>query len=413
MPVGGLPIWPGATMLERMTDVTMDAKAGPSTMLITVLAIATGALVANLYYAQPLIGSIGPEIGVSPELAGSVVSVTQIGYGFGLFLLVSLADLVENRRLVLATLACTTVGLAGVALSTSTGPFFAASFLVGFCSTGAQVLLPFVAYLVPEARRGRVLGNVMACVLTGIMLARPVSLFIAASFGWRAVFWSSAALVVAIGLMLARMMPRYAPRAGMSYGRILVSMIGLFRAMPVLRWQATSQALMFGAFNMFWTAAPLMLADRFNMTQHQIGLFALAGAGGALAAPVAGRLADRGLGRRANIGAVVVLGLAFYATRWTVGSGTIVVLALLAVVIDAAIQTTQIISRRIIFAIPPETRGRVNAIYMTCLFTGGAIGSVAGTITYHWGGWTATASAGGLIGVIVLALITVRTRVAA
>ncbi|HEY0182579.1 MAG TPA: MFS transporter [Rhodopila sp.] len=382
-------------------------------MLIAVLAIATGALVANLYYAQPLIASIGPEIGVSPELAGSVVSVTQIGYGIGLFLLVSLADLVENRRLVLTTLSCTTIGLLGVAFSTNAGLFFVAAFLVGLCSTGAQILLPFVAYLVPAARRGRVLGNVMACVLTGVMLARPVSLFIAAGFGWRAVFFSSAALVVAIGVALARMMPRYAPGGGMSYGRILVSMLGLLRTMPVLRWQAASQALMFGAFNMFWTAAPLMLADRFGMSQHQIGLFALAGAGGALAAPVAGRLADRGIGRKANIAAVAVLGLAFYGTRWGVQAGAIAVLVLLAIVIDAAIQTTQIISRRMIFAGPPETRGRVNAIYMTCLFTGGAIGSMAGTITYHWGGWTATASAGGLIGLIVLGLIGSRVRLSA
>jgi predicted MFS family arabinose efflux permease len=381
-------------MLERVTDVKPDAEAGPSTALISVLAVATGALVANLYYA------------------GSVVSVTQIGYGVGLFLLVSLADLVENKRLVLTTLTCTTVGLVGAALSSTALPFFLASFLVGFCSTGAQVLLPFVAYLVPERRRGRVLGNVMACVLTGIMLARPVSLFIAASFGWRAVFGSSAVLMVIIGLSLARMMPRFTPRGGMHYGGILVSMIGLFRAMPVLRWQAASQALMFGAFNMFWTAAPLMLAERFGMTQHQIGLFALAGAGGALAAPVAGRLADRGMGRKANVAAVVVLGLAFTGTGWAAGAGAIVVLVLLAICIDAAMQTTQIVSRRIIFAVPPETRGRVNALYMTCLFTGGAIGSVLGTITYDWGGWMATAIAGGVIGVLVLMLTAVRFVVA-
>jgi predicted MFS family arabinose efflux permease len=397
-------------MLERVTDVATDDDAGPSAGLIAVLAVATGALVANLYYAQPLIASIGREIGVSPDLSGAVVSVTQIGYGMGLFLLVSLADLVENRRLVLTTLTFTTCGLVAAALSTSAVPFFLASFLIGFCSTGAQVLLPMVAYLVPEARRGRVLGNVMACVLTGIMLARPVSLFIAASFGWRAVFWSSAVLMVIIGSALMRMMPRYAPRGGMHYGQILVSMIGLFRAMPVLRWQAGTQALMFGAFNMFWTAAPLMLLDRFGLTQFQIGLFALAGAGGALAAPIAGRLADRGLGRKANITAVILLGLAFYATGWAAAAGMMAVLVILAILIDAAVQTTQIISRRIIFAIPPETRGRVNAIYMTCLFTGGALGSVLGTITFHWGGWMATASAGGLIGVAVLTLTTLRAR---
>jgi predicted MFS family arabinose efflux permease len=155
-------------MSERAA--TADAAGqGPSSVLITVLAIATGALIANLYYAQPLVASIGPEIGIDPGLAGSVVSVTQIGYGLGLFLLVSLADIVENRKLVLVTLGITALGLVGVATSTSAIPFFAASFLIGLCSTGAQVLLPFVAHLVPAERRGRVVGNVMAGVLTGII----------------------------------------------------------------------------------------------------------------------------------------------------------------------------------------------------------------------------------------------------
>ncbi len=129
--------------------MTATAEQGPSSLLVTIIAIATGALVANLYYAQPLIASIAPEIGLSPDLAGSVVSVTQIGYGLGLFLLVSLADLIENKKLVLVTLACTTLGLIGAALSTAATPFFIASFLVGLCSTGAQVLIPFLDHLVP------------------------------------------------------------------------------------------------------------------------------------------------------------------------------------------------------------------------------------------------------------------------
>src|SRR5260370_180725 len=152
----------------------------------------------------------------------------------------------------------------------------------------------------------------MAGVLTGIMLARPVALFIAASFGWRAVFWSSAVLMIMIGLMLARVMPRYKPRGGIHYGQILSSLVGLFRDTPTLRRRAAYQSLMFAAFSMFWTAAPLMLADRFSMGQYGIALFALAGAGGALAAPFVGRLADRGLARSMTAGSMIVLGLSFY-----------------------------------------------------------------------------------------------------
>ena len=395
-------------MSKHSTDPS--GARGPSAALVFLLAVATGALAANIYYAQPLIGSIGPELGISPNLSGAMVSVTQIGFGVGLFLLVSLADLVENRRLVLVMLGCTTVGLVGAALSRGAAPFFVASFVVGLCTTGAQVLVPFIAHLAPDAKRGRIVGNVMSGLLTGIMLARPISLFIAASFGWRAVFWVSAVLMVAIGVALARMMPRYRPRGGMHYGRILVSMAGLLRDMPALRWRALYQALLFGAFNMFWTAVPLMLAARFGLDQRGIGLFALAGAGGALAAPLAGRLADRGLVRALTGGAMIATGLSFYATRWAADAMALVPLVILGVLIDAAVQANHILSQKIIFAVPAETRGRVNALYMTATFVGGASGSMVSTLTYHSGGWGLTASTGALVALLALVLFAVQLR---
>jgi predicted MFS family arabinose efflux permease len=393
-----------------LTDHSKDAGQGPSSALIILFAIATGALVANLYYAQPLIASIGPELDISPDLAGSIASVSQIGYGIGLFFLVSLADLVENRALVTGTLALTIVGSVAAATATSAPVFFAASLLTGLCSTGAQVLLPFIAHLAPEARRGRVVGSVMAGVLTGIMLARPAALFVAAAFGWRAVFWASAGLMLAIGVMLARVMPREKPRGGMHYGQILLSMFELFLQAPALRRRAAYQALMFAAFSMFWTAAPIMLADRFGLSQYSIAIFALAAAGGALAAPFVGRLADRGFTRVLTAGAMITLGLSFYGTDRAVTASSMVALVLLTVLLDAAVQTNQITGQRIIYAVPVETRGRMNAMYMTLLFAGGAIGSVLGTITYHWGGWNATASAGGVMGLLMLLLFAAELR---
>jgi len=343
-----------------------------------------------------------------------MVSVTQIGYGIGLFLLVPLADLLENRRLVLTLLGLTVAGLAGLALSPGAASFFVAALLVGLCATGAQVLLPFVAQMVPEERRGRVVGNIMAGILTGIMLARPVSLFVSSWLGWRAVFWGSAVLLVAMGAVLARAMPRHRPSegpgGGLRYGGIVASMMGLFRAMPAVRWRSVYAAAMFGAFNMFWTAAPLMLADRFGLDGHGIGLFALAGAGGALAAPIAGRLSERNVEGPVTAGCFLLAGLGFLGTLWAAQAGALVAMAVLAVVIDAAVQANQVVSRRTIFAVPPAVRGRVNAIYMTLQFAGGAAGSVLGTVTYGAGGWTATALAGVAIALLSLGLLALERR---
>jgi predicted MFS family arabinose efflux permease len=395
-------------VLDRPTPDVATPRI--SAALLSALTVGVAVLVANLYYAQPLIASIGAELHISPEVAGSIVSVAQIGYGTGLFFLVPAADLIENKRLVLTLMVLTVLGLIGLATSQSALTFFVASFLIGLCATGAQVLLPFAAHLIPEERRGQVVGNIMAGVLTGIMLARPVALFISGSFGWRAVFWTSACLVAALGLLLARLMPSYRPVGAVHYGRVIVSMIGLVPRMPALCWRSAYAALMFGAFNMFWTAAPLMLAGRFGLGQHAIGLFALAGAGGALAAPIAGRLSDRGLEIAATAGSMAVLALSFGATGWAVAAFALVPLIVATVLLDASVQTNQVVSRRTVFGTAAEIRGRVNALYMTATFIGGATGSLAGTITYAAGGWSATAGTGVAIGCVLLGLLALEMR---
>ncbi len=397
-------------MTDQRPRVTEILSEGPSTALITTIALAAGALVANIYYAQPLVAEIAADLGINADLAGTITSTTQIGYGVGLFFLVSLADRVENKRLVLVTLTITMLGLIGIASATAVVPFLIASFLIGVCSTGAQVLIPLVAHLVPLHRRGRVVGNVMAAVLTGIMLARPVSLFVAASFGWRSVFLLSAGLMAVIGLSLAVMLPRQMPQTTMTYPQILSSMKDLIRDTPVLRWRSIYQAIIFCAFNLFWTAIPFALSEHFGLNQHQIGLFALAGAGGALAAPLVGRLADRGLGNLLSAIAMVGLAVFFAVSGYAVMAGALVLAALCAVLIDAAVQANQIVSQRIIFAIAPEKRGRLNAIYMTSAFIGGAIGSTLGTVSYHIGGWSGTSAVGLALGLFGLALFALEQR---
>ena len=387
----------------------MDIPAKPPWAFITLASIAAGALVANLYYAQPLISSIAPELGITAALAGSAVSVTQIGYGLGLFFLVSLADLIENRKLVLITVVVTTLGLIAAATSHSAVQFFIASLVVGICSAGAQVLVPFVAHLVPEAQRGRIIGNVMGGLLTGIMLARPASLFISASFGWRAVFYASAVLMVIIGIALARMMPRRAPNTGLTYGRILATTILLLREFPPLRWRAAYQFFIFGGFSIFWTVSPIMLAQHFGMNERAIAVFALAGAGGALSAPLAGYLADRGFIRVTTAAAMVLLAVSFFGSQWAVAADSIALLVILSVVLDGAVQTNQVVSQRVIFSVPATLRGRANAMYMSVVFVGGAAGSLFGTLAYDRGSWPLTALLGGTVGVIALALLGLET----
>jgi predicted MFS family arabinose efflux permease len=393
----------GPTFADPMEQSLKQADTLPQT-LIAVAAVSVGALVANIYYAQPIIGAIGEDLGVAPALSGALVGMTQIGYGSGLFLLVSLGDLVENRRLVLIAIAAAAAALASLAFVHSASPFLLAAFVVGFCSSSAQILVPFIAHLAPPARRGRVVGLVMGGLLTGIMLARPLALFVAGAFGWRVIFLGGAGMMLAVGVALARVMPAHQPRPGLHYGQILASMLDILRERAQVRWRAVYQGLMFCAFNLFWTAVPILLTQRFGLSQSAIGLFALAGSGGALAAPIAGHIADRGHNVVATRGAMAVVGVAFVAMLGVHGPLGLIWLALLAVAIDAAVQVNQVVGQHIIFNVSGEIRGRVNAIYMTLVFAGGALGSALGTLIYHSAGWGATALTGGLIGGLALLL---------
>ena len=170
-------------------------------------------MVANLYFAQPLIDLIAPDLGLGARLGGLIVTLTQLGYGAGLLLFVPLADRFENRRLILISVLATAIALVGVALSHDPASFLAASLVLGFCSSGAQVIVPFAASLAPEESRGRTIGNVMAGLLTGIMLARPVASMVAHYAGWRVVFWISAGLMLLLGLWLRGALPPASPKA--------------------------------------------------------------------------------------------------------------------------------------------------------------------------------------------------------
>jgi predicted MFS family arabinose efflux permease len=268
-------------------------QISPGTILL--LAAACGLIVANIYYAQPLIGPISQSLGLAPQAAGLIVTMSQIGYGAGLMFIVPLGDLIENRRLVLASVALSAVALAAAAFAPSAAVFLVCAGAIGLGSVAVQILVPLAAHLAPDATRGRVVGMVSSGLMIGIMLARPVSSFIAAQSSWRAVFIASAAMMVALAAVLSRALPVRAPHTRMTYGALIASMAHLAAATPILRRRAFYQACLFFAFSLFWTTTPLLLAGpHYQLTQNGIALFALAGVSGAIAAPIAGRLADRG-----------------------------------------------------------------------------------------------------------------------
>ncbi|POP73694.1 MFS transporter [Pseudomonas syringae] len=378
--------------------------------MVVLFAFCCGAIVANIYYAQPIIELIAPDIGLSSTAASLIVSLTQIGYALGLFFLVPLGDLLENRRLMLVTTVVAILSLLGAAFAEQPNVFLLVSLLVGFSSVSVQMLIPLAAHLAPEESRGRVVGGIMGGLLLGILLARPIASLVADHFGWRAVFGSAAVVMIGISVVLATTMPKRLPDHRASYGQLLFSLWTLLRTQPVLRQRAFYQACMFATFSLFWTAVPLELSRNHGLSQSQIAIFALIGAIGAIAAPISGRLADAGYTRIASLGALLFGALSFLPGL-VHPAYSVIGLAITGVVLDFCVQTSMVLGQRTVYALDAASRSRLNALYMTSIFIGGAIGSAVASPLFDHGGWTWVLIAGTALPLIaLLALLRDRSR---
>ncbi|MEX5500495.1 MFS transporter [Pseudomonas syringae] len=369
--------------------------------MVMLFAFCCGAIVANIYYAQPIIELIAPDIGLSSTAASLIVSLTQIGYALGLFFLVPLGDLLENRRLMLVTTVVAILSLLGAAFAEQPNVFLLVSLLVGFSSVSVQMLIPLAAHLAPEESRGRVVGGIMGGLLLGILLARPIASLVADHFGWRAVFGSAAVVMIGISVVLATTMPKRVPDHRASYGQLLFSLWTLLRTQPVLRQRAFYQACMFATFSLFWTAVPLELSRNHGLSQSQIAIFALIGAIGAIAAPISGRLADAGYTRIASLGALLFGALSFLPGL-VHPAYSVIGLAITGVVLDFCVQTSMVLGQRTVYALDAASRSRLNALYMTSIFIGGAIGSAVASPLFDHGGWSWVLIAGTALPLIAL-----------
>lgn len=369
------------------------------------LAASCGLIVANLYYAQTLIGPIAAATHLSSGAAGLIVTLTQIGYVLGLLFVVPLSDIIENRRLTVISLSVVVVALVAATLASNAALFLGASLFIGLGSVAAQVLVPYASFLAAEEHRGRVVGNVMSGLLLGIMFARPLASFISGLWGWHAIYAISAVVIALLTILLSRVLPQRQPVPAMNYGGLIRSLGTLLKNTPVLRRRAIYQASLFGTFSLFWTTVSLRLADTYHLSQQGIALFALAGVAGAVASPIAGRWADRGWTRPLT-GLAFVLAAAAFLIAYLFQNDSMVTLGLLtvaAILLDMGVSGNLVLGQRAIYSLGNEARGRLNGLFMAIFFVGGAIGSSLGGWSYAYGGWGMTTLIG--LAVPVLAFL--------
>lgn len=352
-----------------------------------------GIVVANLYYCQPLLGVLARVFHVSEESASLVNICSQMGYGIGLFFLVPIGDMMARRKLLIRMHLLAALALLGVALSPSMTSLCFFSVCVGIASTACQVFIPLAAHLASDEERGGVLGTVMGGLLTGILLSRTLSGFVAEYWGWRSIYYISAGFMVVMTLLIWRYIPDEKPAFQGGYTALMRSLLRLFREQPVIRESAWIGACLFGAISAFWaTMAFFLEKPPFGYSLSLIGLFGVIGTGGALISPFVGRVTDRiGPFRPMRWGIVMMV------CGWLLlfeGSRSIGLVVAGIILIDMGLQSTHIPNLARNYALLPEARTRLNTLYMTAFFIGGTIGSTLGSVAWNTGRWTGVCTAG-------------------
>lgn len=365
---------------------TPDGASGLSGKIVFIMAVACGISVANLYWAQPLLDTIGGAFHVGTTVAGMIVTFTQLGYVIGLIFIVPLGDLLERKRLIVSISLLIFVALVIAAVAPTIHFFLVASLIVGVTSVVVQILVPFAATLAMDHERGKVVGQVMSGTLLGILFARTVAGLVSEVAGWRAVFGLAAILTLVLTVILARSLPKYKHSLNISYPRLLHSIGLLVRTEKTLRLRSVYGALVFADFSVLWTSLTFLLAGApYHYSDAIIGLFGLVGAAGAIAANVAGRLADKGFANRTTIVLLLINVIAFILM--IPGSTHIFPIIIGILILDAGVQGTHITNQSEIYRLRPEARSRLTTAYMTSYFTGGAIGSATSAAIYASHGW--------------------------
>lgn len=386
---------------------TQTQNESLSTPLVFTLAAGAGLSVASIYYSQPMLDIISRQFNAGIGAVGMVPMLTQAGYALGILLLAPLGDRHDRRTIIFIKGLLLVAALLLCGFSGGLSALLVASFITGLTATVAQDIVPASAALAPERSRGKIVGTVMTGLLVGILLSRVVSGVVAEYFGWRTMYMIAALAVLLITLTLWRVLPRFAPGTSVSYPRLLLSLVHLWRHHQTLRRAALAQGLLSVAFSAFWSTLALMLSDRFHLDSAVAGAFGLAGAAGAMAAPLAGSFADRiGPARVTQAGAALVtisFALMFLLPLLPMPA-QLALIVLCTIGFDLGVQATLVAHQTLVYGLAPEARSRLNALLFTVVFIGMATGAALGSLALaHWG-WNGVVALATLAGAAALAV---------
>ncbi|WP_404411542.1 MFS transporter [Companilactobacillus paralimentarius] len=350
------------------------------------MAVVTGVIVANLNFIQPIENLIATDFNISKSVVGMLAMITQLGYAFGLLLIVPLGDIFDRYHLIQFMMILSIISLLLAFWAPNAGIFAVATALIGITSVAPQIIIPYAGYLAPVLQRGKVLGIVLSGLLTGILLSRSFSGLLGSIMPWQYIYLIAAGVDLIFLLIVHLFMPHdKRGHRDLKYFTVIKTLPKLFIEQKELRGSAINGFCMFGMSNVLWSTLAFYLAAQYHLGSSVAGLLGLLGIAGILVAPWVGNLVDQ-KSPKLTIGLSMILsGLAF-VVFWLVGFwmiGLIIGIILL----DLGTQFSQVSNQAIVQSLNRQQSSRNNSIFMFSYFLGGSIGTLAATWAWSRIGW--------------------------
>lgn len=375
--------------------ISLTPNNGIPRHILLMMAVMAGFTVANLYYNQPLLDMICREMGIKQVEANLITVVTQVGYALGLLFVVPLADMVSVRRIVVVCMSVAAISAVTIGLAENVWILWGASLMLGISSIMPQLFIPMAALYSRKENKSQNMGYVASGLVTGIVSARAISGYIGEWLGWRAMFFIVAGLMLTGLVLTLRMMPQVTITFQGTYRQLMQTVGHIFVSQPRIRLYSLRPAMSFASMLSIWSCMAFHLAGApFYAGSDAVGMLALCGVVGAIAASGVGKLVPRvGILRMSVVGGC--LQLAAWATAWLMGysyAGLIVAIILA----DIGAQCLQISNQSGSLQQLPQATNRVNTIFMTIFFIGGSLGTFFSGLGWSIGGWTGVCIVGGL-----------------
>ena len=359
--------------------------------LLWFMAAACGLCAGANYYSQPLIHSIQQYFSVSQSQAALTVTFAQVSYALGLLFIVPMGDVVNKTKFIPLLMSLCAAGLFISAFSVNLPMLWVGTIMAGLFSVAAQVLIPLATMTVQPEKTGEVVGFLMSGLLVGILLSTSLAGLFSNLFHWKVIYIVSGILMLFLAFALKSRLP-YAMKMKLNYGQVFVSMGQLLKQEKRLVLRALTGGFAFAAVSILYSTIALLLSSAHQLPDLFIGMVTLVGIFGALSTQYIGKYADQGFTNQ-----LTWMGCGLFILSWIFfyfGQLYLFSYILGFALIQLALALVHTSNQSIIFRLRPDAKSRINAIYMTAYFTGGACGSALGIFSWNHGGWTMTCLAG-------------------